>query len=499
MEDILKAKNFSYKKFREIYLLVMVFLLACRYFGVYSLAPLKIDEILFSGLALCGVIILSFGVLLNDIDFNLKQNKWLFLFLTVFLVSSFLNCTYGILGNLKSFIWTLIAFCVIFISPKNYSLEERKKLIITIQNILICFWLALSLLSILIFISGINYEDFIPGRSHEVFRLGYLEARLFGVFTNPNRGSSVAFLTIIFSFFRLFENKKRLFKNKLHITNIIIQSIYISLANSRGTLFAALITCGFSLYIFLEKNKLFDFFILSFLNISSLTFKKIYKITMCLCAVIIFCSFIYFIDLEIRNVFSYIPPFTEKLFVRSMGNSSTILNKIQGMKIQVMRMDFVDNGDISNLRFGIWGNSWKIFKSNWLFGVSPANVLNYAKTFFPFEIIAMRKYSRIHNAYFDTLLCTGVLGFITIGIFYLKNIFKIFKYYVQKNLYNNDNIFHSCNAAIMFVIIYGLFESEILFVNTLCSFVFWSFLSFSLVILQEKTATPLQKGKLYEN
>ena len=131
--------------------------------------------------------------------------------------------------------------------------------------------------------------------------------------------------------------------------------------------------------------------------------------------------------------------------------------------------------DISNLRFRIWSSAVDIFKTSWLFGVSPRNALSYAKDVLPGAFIAQRGYDA-HNFYVATLLYTGISGSLTLGIFLVKSAYSIAKHYIENKFLISDAFFNSMIASVLCIAASGMFLSEILFITTVGSFFFWLFL-----------------------
>ena len=137
------------------------------------------------------------------------------------------------------------------------------------------------------------------------------------------------------------------------------------------------------------------------------------------------------------------------------------------------RVDFINNNDISNLRFRLWLDSWEIFKKNWLFGVTAGNLVNYAKIYFPQSLIATRNYSRVHNTWIGFLVFNGIFGGLILFTFFSQKIIDTFKYYFNRNIFKANLVFNLCVLIILSICLYGMVESEILFVNSAVSTIFW--------------------------
>ena len=146
--------------------------------------------------------------------------------------------------------------------------------------------------------------------------------------------------------------------------------------------------------------------------------------------------------------------------------------------VRTKRVDFIENNDVSNLRFNIWLSAAEIFKTRWLFGVSPGNVVTYAKQVVPETFIARYNYTRSHSVWFGIPLYTGICGTILMFGFFFKCFLKSLKYCINKSIANVPPMLILYMLIVGLVWVYGLVELEILFVNSVCSFIFWTSLGF---------------------
>jgi len=434
-----------FNKIRFYYIYFFVFCLLIRQIGAFELIPVFIDSSIFSVLGIFGFLLAVFGILNKNINFNFKKNYLLFFILAVF-ISSIINIKYGIFKNLKDIIWLFITFFVIYSFSKNQPGTEQIKEFYKIQNLITYVWGTLAFFSIMTALMQISYISYV--KEDWYLRVGIVENRLFGVFNNTNSASIISFISFIFSIYQI--KFKNIFFNKrwLNLSNIIIQFVYISLSESRGTymilIFAAFLASIFWVYDKLgRKNSIKNIFI-------SFIFSGIFSF---------FSLILIFLVIKL---FGLISIFCSKIFGDSTNN--LIVSK---------RVDFVNNNDISNLRFKLWLDSWEIFKNNWLFGVTAGNLVNYAKINFPESLIALRNYSRVHNTWIGILVFNGIFGGAILFTFFIKKIIGIFKYYLKYNIYKISEVFNLCVLIFLCMGLYGTVESEILFVNSTSSLIFW--------------------------
>lgn len=442
------------EKIRSGYLIILLICLCVRNIGVYAFVTPMVDVAIFSGLAAFGFLLFFLDAIRGKIDFRATDNIFLMLFICVLIVSSVINFRYGIFQNIKECIWTIISFFVVGSYVNREDMRSTVRFAIKIQNVVIIFWFVMSFLSICTAILQIGH--IMNVRDNSWIGIGVAENRLFGVFVNPNSASIVAVIAILFSIFQMTYGLQGALNIRLHIANIIIQLVYIALAESRGSIMV-LLFLSFMLVFICS----FEWF-----NIS-----RVKKFIISLVTAAMFTVALYFLMSLITQMFSVLPSFSKDI---------EVLSRKYGYHARIgQRLDYVDNDDISNLRFKIWISAWEIFKNNWLFGVTPGNILNYAKSVMPSTFMAERGYRRAHSVWFGIPLYTGICGAFCMFGFFIKKAWDFIGSYKRVGFKREIPIYNLCAIVILCVWCYGLVESEILFVNSVCSFIFWFFIGIS--------------------
>ena len=460
MGDILlnlacKLNNFFentilFNKVRYLYIYFFIFCLLIRQIGIFALVPVFIDSSIFSTFGICGLLIAIWGIKNKYIYFSFKKN-YLLLFIFAVFISSIINFKYGFFKNLKDIIWLFITFFIIYSSPKSESENDKIRKFCKIQNLITYVWGTLAFCSILTVFMQISYISYV--KDDWYLRVGIVENRLFGIFNNTNSASIISLISLIFSTYQIKFKNVFCTKRWINLSNIIVQFIYISLSESRGTymvlMFASFLTSLFWFYDKLGRKK---------------------KVKNILASILfsVFVSFFILVSIFlIIKLFKFISIFYSIIF----GDNA------QNLAVS-KRVDFINNNDISNLRFRLWLDSWKVFKNNWLFGVTAGNLVNYAKIHFPQSLIATRNYSRVHNTWIGFLLFNGIFGGLILFAFFINKIIDIFTYYSKHSVYKTNSIFNLCILIVLCICLYGTVESEILFVNSTVSIVFWISLGF---------------------
>lgn len=446
-------RNNSIKKIHQIYVFILLVCLFMRYISFYALVPPLLDSILFSSLAIVGFGIITIDIFKIDKLYSYKRDTYLVLFLISLLITSLVNINYGIFQNLKFIVWTAINLLILYSHDKFDDIQETNRKMICFQNILILLWTFMISVSLITYVLGISIDEEV--RDNIYFRVGIVEGRLFGVFVNPNTASIIALFVMLFSIFQIFFKMPNALPKTINIISIICQFIYIVLSESRGTtlvLFVCVAIVSFGISYF--KLKL----------------SKTNKIIVSL-IIAIFSCFLIFLAMKVTDKsFNSIYEFSKSL----MSSTKWETNRI----IRTKRVDFVENNDISNLRFRIWLSAAEIFKEKWLFGVSPGNVVTYAKQVLPETFIAKRNYMRSHSVWIGIPLYTGIVGAVIMFGFFLKCFLRSLKYCINKSVEKISPMLALKMLIVFLIWVYGLVELEILFVNSVCSFIFWTSLGF---------------------
>lgn len=460
----------SYDKTKNIITLFFSLMLMCRFVSIYWVMPHIIDGLIF--------FIISIGTLFFVCsDFiktkNILKTENLF-YIVLFFISCVISCLmfarYGITENLKALISIAVSLFFLYPFTEVSGKEKTREVIILFQKTLIIFWMVFSIISIGMFFVGYTNILYMHGTR---ILLGCIENRLFGMFSDPNYASVVSILTIIFSVAILnYKNQKR-YMRVICILNIFIQFIYIVLGASRTGEVCLMFCVFFSCFVYSYKKK---------------PGNKVYFLLIRILISLCVCLAVHYTIEYSRLLLSYIPPFFDNLFIDSSGSAEK--SKFILRHVSMERPDVVQSTDISNLRFRIWASAMDIFKTTWLFGASPRNALIYAKEVLPKSFIVERGYDA-HNFYVATLLYTGLSGAIFLGIFLIKSAFKIVMFYVKKCFVVKDVLLNSMVISTICIAVSGFFVSEILFITTVGSFVFWLFLGYIISIIKKSSSEDM--------
>ncbi|WP_256209270.1 O-antigen ligase family protein [Enterococcus mundtii] len=437
------------QKGKNIFIVGLLVLLISRAVGAYSLLPSTIDSVLFSILAIFGSIVL----LADFFTRVLKKNRWtydilLLLFIVIMCISSLINMKYGIFGNLKFIVWQALYFFIVYDNGISSDRNKADHLLSIISGTLIVIWTSLVVVSLGMFLTQYNYS--VQLSRVNPLRIGMLEGRLFGVFSDPNYGSVMCVVTIFLSLYYIFSKK---YSNKWLLTgvyfSIFLNISYIILSGSRNGLITLLVTTFvfvfFSMYQYQLKKKM----------------NLLLNILLSIVSGVAVMAIVFGGAQLIKIGWSYFPQFFEK---KQTG--------ITAGRVNLTRPDVAQSTDVSNLRFTIWKSAVEIFQSSWLFGTSPKNMIAYAQDVLPNTYIAQRNFS-VHNAYLNTLASTGILGGLTFVAFIVSKAARIITLLFKPitNLFGTRMIY--CICGIFALAFSGFFHNEMILVNISGAFLFW--------------------------
>lgn len=445
-------KNLNWlDKIKEYYLLALLAGLLFRSVNVYHYVPTIFDSVWFDTLTIIGALLLLTDFIQNIRYKKFPYDKVLIVFVIVIFISSILNRQYGITTNIKIIYWSCIYYFIAYEFGKehiNYETFFKK-----INFTLIISWFLLVISSLGMFFLHFGYEKYYTPRNR--LRIGFLESRLFGVFGDPNYGAAGSVIVIILCMYYLYKNYSKLMKSFL-ILNIILQYLYIILSGSRTGEVVGYVTLSLTLFLVVLKMQKLQNIALPL------------RILMALGSILASVFFLHeSVDL-VKLLFTNLMHLTERMPWIEHVSKQTESNKT------LVRRDVAQNDDISNLRFTIWESAFNIFKSSWLFGVSPRNILPYAKDHLPHGFIAKQGFI-IHNSYLNVLTSTGVVGAATFLTFCVKSFITAIKKISWLGNLTAD-FRYSYFLIVLSYAVFGCINNEFVLEHTLGSLIFWLFL-----------------------
>lgn len=445
---------------KYIYTLVYIVSFSLFYNSYVHCYLYKPTQLLYQGLIIFGVVILAVDFFTSGILTRVKHGWLLVLFYLVCLVSIAVNIHYDPVGNIKVVIWMLIQTFVFSALDDKQSKEYHKKYFRIITEAFSFVWLVGAVISIFMFI--FSYDTLLsdPDPLYGNIRIGFLEGRLFGVFSDPNYAS----VCVIFSMFMIICNmqlfRDNLFMRIYHILLLVLDFIYIVLAKSRTAEICSYVAIAVAVF-FIAKSELFARF-----KLKTVLRYGAALLSALLSVIIVAASF------------SFSSFAMDKLYVSVGSSMSENVNK-EELEEELIRPDVEYSNDISNHRAEIWSDYLKVFEKNAIIGTGPRNGLSYAIDNMP-ELFILQKGYYYHSGYLAVLVGTGIVGTVIMLAFMLLNVVGIVSYLARRGR-NSDELYRPIvilSALLIVGAITALPLMAVFFNNSACDAIFWFVLGF---------------------
>lgn len=366
-------------------------------------------------MTLLGLTIAVYNFIVKKVFFRVAKIKYLFLFLLVNLITCILVIKYGYATNIKN----MIVFAIYFLSvypvftllTKNLS----KKLYYYFLYIVVIFnsigvFVSLTQFLLLIGYKSINYKGLFV-------RQGFIESRLFGVFSDPNYLSIISLISVIFLIIGLGSLVKK--QNILRWSLVFVHFTYIVLSGSRTTLICLMfVTLFYSIIKFYEKK-----------NLRKTVGKVIASI------ILVFFSY--------KTI-----GITSEQYLRFNDSKIQIENKKNEHKYSLERTDTSEE-NISNNRFTIWESTFRLSMKRPILGYSSGNWYEVAKESDPEEYVIQQHYYT-HNGYLEMLFYNGIVGLVIMAIFVFSFIRQAFLN-IKNRRYDNQLLMISLITIVILV------------------------------------------------
>ena len=465
MEKLKKYED-AFAKIKGIYIFVFVtYILLARIVPFVNFISQDLNSVIFSALAIIGAALVAFDFFMSFSMFKSRENLILLAFWVICLISSALNMEYGIVNNVKTLVWMAIQFFLLF----SYVNAEDEQINITLKRIMnsaAAIWLAGIIVSLVQFFLQISY---IAPASDFPRRQGFTEARLFGVFTDPNFAALTSMLVIVFCLFLI----KYCDSKKLRIyywVNIAFQLIYIVLSGSRTAMLEGYMLV-FLVAIVQARNSAIK---------KGQGSKALLSIAYGVLAIAVSIALVFAVQKTMLFLADVCAPLRDSITIE-------IDEDINEEDIISLERHDVNEENISNNRFSIWKSAIEVSAGKRIFGVSPRNLLVYATENYPDSYLVTMDYET-HNGYLAVFVNSGIMGSIAILALVADAIYMICRYLKCKKKQEYD-----AEAIMLFSVLFiiagsAMFQPEIFFVNSYGAAIFWLCLGYFMYFLKKKTA-----------
>lgn len=375
-----------------------------------------------------GAMLLAYRFIFKRHAFFRKELIILSLFILSYVVSSLLNIRYGYYENIKVTVFLAFDFFLLFPTNKEVGIDVYKRQFHWLLNIFIFVATVSSIISLIMMIHGYGEIVYLPPNNLQVLH-GFMWGRLFGIYYDPNYGSTFAAIAIIASMYFLMRGRSKLLK-WIYILSVPFNFLYIVFSDSRTGVLALFIGSVLFSFLCIYKRKKW------FWNI------------FCIVALGMLCFWVpgiikdgYNNYIETQNAIKQEEVQKETNVQQDPSKSSeqaeaqtsepAVENETPSQDVEEQKVgreqDLED--DFSNRRFDLWGSGIEIFKEEPIFGVSFKNLIPFMHDKLP-NTYALKndnytEFDNMHNIIFNVLPSQGIVGIIILGIAFLWFLLKI--------------------------------------------------------------------------
>ncbi|MCE5235909.1 MAG: O-antigen ligase family protein [Clostridiaceae bacterium] len=367
------------------------------------------------------------------------------------------NARYGVLESAQGLLW--LAFQLLLLLPRgaNEVRGDMVKELRGVGGVFVAYNAVMALLSLLMAFFGYG-EVYRPGGAAIVPR-GFVWGRLWGMYSDPNYGSASVCVSLAMCLFFLSRARTRRIRVLLWLSCLAFYG-YIVFSDSRtGMAALAALLGAYALCRVYERagtwgKKANGFKKRAALSILSAVLVSGLSISCVMATKVAYNSFI-------SIVYRAEPGVPGENPVKPIDRA------------------YDDQSDMSNGRLALWKSGVELFQKAPLFGVGFRNLQAAAKALVPDTYLVRNPkgymYDAYHNMLVDVLASQGILGliaFFALAVCALKHVFRLLASVLRRGA--RTALFAAALvSALAAVVAESLFISDLFYVNTPTSFMFW--------------------------
>ena len=413
----------------------------------------------------------------------------LVLFLVSYAAAAFASSQYGLTENVQSMIWMVMQFFLLYAYDSRLSREQICKECAVLGGLVVAYTFLFSLLGLGCLV--LNYSNVTVVNGVRT-TMGYIWHRLWGFYSDPNYGAVLATVSMMLGIFFACGSKKTAVWI-FGAVNTLVQLAYVTFSDSRTGLICLLISIFWMSAVLLIRVD----------PIARIRRIPRAPLAIALALVITVLSFgatrgiLWGGNQYLSAVTDPQSPLFFWMDEQKREGYEEEIEEHPGEQVQIEDItvgrgeDSELSEDISNRRFAIWKSALQIVATRPILGVSFRNILPYAKDVLPETYIVNNDhndFASMHNLYVDVLVSQGALGvliFVSFVVFVIVSVLRrIFKD-------KGEGYFLPAMAlcVVVPIVVSAFFYSEILFINTGGSVIFWCAMGY-LMNLLDKAPEP---------
>ncbi len=351
-------------------------------------------------------------------------------FVCSYIVSMVFNKQYGIIENLQGLSWITMIFGLLYANSQEESQEVRKYKFETVMKFYVGYVFLANIVGIGMFV--VQFGD--PTAEITNTYSGFIWGRLWGLYSDPNKGAIMSIIAIIYLLYKALTNGDR--KNTFIYIQVFVNYFYVFLSDSRTGLLGGFI--GLSFFVFFYM------------------FERWHKHS--------------FIKKVILSTLIVLGSMTS-LHIVDFGLSHLITDVV-GRNVFEKKNNLELSG-LDNRRMAIWTSSVEVWTYSPIVGTSARNSILFAQDHCPDTYVVnndMGNFDSAHNFLLDVLVFQGVIG-VAIILTFIVNVFKdSWSLLCSGPL---DLYVVTLFSCIIVLGVSGLLQPDMLYVNSSNTILFW--------------------------
>ncbi len=453
-------------------LIVMAFLYVLPFTNSFASTFLKV-------FLLWGGAIFLYDVFVKHVVFQKKIFWIVFFFLFITGISALLNFRQNFVRNAVFTLYGVVAILVPLLLDKKQQESQVLKELYILNFIIIAITLLVSLASLFIFITDIQFS-YTVDETEYIF--GTFENRLFGILGNPNSGSLFAFISVFASAINFAGFRKngtlRLPLRIFLIANILIQFVVLFLGNSRSAIVCLSIALA-AVILFACRNVFFR------KSVKPLLFSLLTVLSIGVGFGASFSAW-----KGSNYLMGYLPSVYQYLDHHLSSNDPSESEKL--IVPNDTQREYLSD-DVSNGRISIWTAGLMVAKDHLLYGVGDENILEYATPYLPEDLKerAPGLVANMHNVYLQILVGNGAVALLLFLIFalwlFLKGAKRLYRGSFKDR---NYSVILLLFGLILGILVENLFDSNL--IGFMCFFVvpvFWTYCGYFIRLVWQEPDT----------
>lgn len=404
-----------------------------------------------------------------------KTPHWIVLafFCLSFLLSMAVNYRYGAFtADFKWLIWTGLLFFLLYVCDTSRDTGEYKKEFMVLSHILIIYSVIAAAASIYLMFQLYHAMWYTAGG--ELMIAGFQWGRLWGVYTDPNYGSTFSVAAILLCIYFL---KKRKKWGKIPYGMIIlVDYLYITFSDSRTAEVAMVTAAAFWIILGVLWKK-----------------KSGKRALAGIATAVIFAGVFVGATSLIKS--EYNVKIQAQIQAQTAAQQTQQQTQQQITPSQKVGRQADLEKDVSNGRLALWESSVEIWTASPIWGTGYNSFLPFVKEHVPQSYVinnSQGEYVSLHNEYINILVYQGILG---IGLFAAFGILILIKWCRNLHLVATEDRDYICalSACVLVVLVTMVFLMEGLYTNSPGSFILWTFLGYLMQYFSRKEKAETEK------